>query len=87
VALFGKCAEPLLCGIGGGNVAKVFDGIGDAAPIVEIDLPHEGGTPKAHRSLGFRRELTGQSKRFALDLAIRHNAIDEAQRRGLAGAE
>ncbi len=86
-ALFGKCAEPLLCGIGGGNVAKVFDGIGNAAPIVEIDLPHEGGTPNAHGGFGLGRELASEFARFAFKFGIRHDAIDEAERCCLCCAE
>src|ERR1700687_5025476 len=86
-ALFGKCAEPLLCGVGGGNVAKVFDGIGNAAPIVEIDLPHKGGAPNAHGGFGLGRELASEFACLVFKFGIRHDAIDEAERRRLACAE
>src|SRR5262249_19239675 len=47
-ALLGEGAQAVLRRIRHGDVAEILDCVGDAAAVVEIVLPHEGGAAEPH---------------------------------------
>src|SRR5215471_9022939 len=59
-ALLDEGAQAILRRVGHGHVAEILDRVGDAAAVVEIVLPHEGGAPEPHDGRRLLGEGFGQ---------------------------
>src|SRR5215472_727455 len=79
--LFGESAQALLRILASGDGGEIFNGAGNAAPIVEADLAQQGGAAAANRDRRLRREFSGEFERLVFERGVRHDPIDDAEPR------